>query len=55
MYNLPFNDNYILRYPFHTPYMTNKFGINQINYINVGVMRIGINKIREDNKDIESI
>jgi lipopolysaccharide biosynthesis glycosyltransferase len=56
MYYLPFNDNYILGYPFHTPWILKRFfKIYPENYINVGVILINIKKIREDNKDFELI
>ena len=36
MYNFPFNDNYILGFPFYMPYVMDKFGINSTHYITVG-------------------
>lgn len=53
MYNLPFNNSYVLGYPFHTAYMIDKLGINAKYYINAGVMLLNIEQIRKDNKDIE--
>ena len=38
MYELDFNENYILGYPFNCPEVLNKFGIHAINYINGGVL-----------------
>ena len=55
MFNLPFNDNYILGYPFHTPWMVTINGKHPKIYVNAGVLLININKIRNDNKDIEVI
>ena len=53
MYNLPFNDTYVLGYPFHTPWTAYRFGIRPKKYINAGVLLINIKKIREDGKDSE--
>ena len=55
MYNLPFKDNYILGYPFHDSYKVDKFAKNITYYINGGVLLFNIEKIRNDNKDIELI
>ena len=55
MFNLPFNDNYVLGYPFHTPWMVTINGKHPKIYINSGVLLININKIRKDYKDIELI
>ena len=55
MFNLPFNDNYILGYPFHTPWMVTINHKHPKIYINAGVLLININKIRRDNKDFELI
>jgi alpha-N-acetylglucosamine transferase len=55
MFFLPFNDTYILGYPFHTADSLYKFGIHSKNYINAGVILINIKKIREDGKDLELI
>ena len=53
MYNLPFNGNYVLGYPFHTPYIIDKLGINSKYYINGRVILLNIPEIRKYNKDIE--
>ena len=53
MYNLDFNGSYVLGYPFHNPQMLDKWGIKVIKYINVGVMLINMEKIINENKDIE--
>ena len=55
MFNLPFNDNYVLGYPFHTPWMVTINGKHPKIYINSGVLLINIDKIRKDNKDFELI
>ena len=55
MYNLPFNDNYILGYPFHDVYKIDEFVKDAKYYINGGVLLFNIKKIRNDNKDIELI
>ena len=55
MFNLPFNNNYILGYPFHTPWMVTINHKHPKIYINAGVLLININKIRRDNKDFELI
>ena len=55
MFNLPFNDNYVLGYPFHTPWMLKINGKHPKIYINGGVLLININKIRKDNKEFELI
>ena len=38
MYNLPFNDNYALGYPFHDVHKIDKFVKNATYYINGGVI-----------------
>ena len=53
MYNLDFNGNYALGYPFHNPEMLDKWGIKVIQYINVGVMLINIEKITNENKALD--
>ena len=53
MYNLPFNDNYILGYPFHGISKIDKFKKNAKYYINIGVVLFNLKKIRNDNKEIE--
>ena len=50
-----FNDNYVLGYPFHTPWMVTINGKHPKIYINSGVLLINIDKIRKDNKDFELI
>ena len=55
MYKLPFNDNYILGYPFHDVNKIDNFVKNATYYINGGVLLFNIEKIRNDNKDIELI
>ena len=55
MYNLPFNGNYALGYPFQSTYVLDKFNKNVIYYINAGVILFNIEIIRKDNKDIELI
>ena len=52
MYKLPFDNNYILGYPFHTPYTIDKFGIKSQYYINGRVLLINIKEIRKKNEDI---
>ena len=51
MYNLDFNDNYILGYPFHNPELCDKFGVKMVTYINGGVLLINIERIVYGNKD----
>ena len=53
MYNLPFNGNYVLGYPFHDSYMIDKYVKNAIYYINGGVILFNNKLIRQDNKDLE--
>lgn len=53
MYNLPFNGNYALGYPFHDVYKIDKFIKNVKYYINGGVILFNLKKIRNDNKDID--
>ena len=55
MYNLPFNDNYILGYPFQDVQKIDRFVQNATTYINGGVILLNIAKIREDKKDVELI
>ena len=52
MYNLDFNNNYVLGYPFHSSNMVDKWGIKVKNYINVGCILINLEKIIKENKDI---
>ena len=53
MYNLPFNGNYVLGYPFHDSNKIDKYVENAVYYINGGVILFNNKKIREDNKDLE--
>ena len=51
MYNLDFNGNYVLGYPFHIKHNIGGWEKKIVNYINVGVMLINIEKIIEKNID----
>ena len=53
MFNLPFNNNYVLGYPFHTPWIIRIKKKHPKIYINAGVLLMNLNKIRNDNKDFE--
>ena len=53
MYNLPFNGNYVLGYPFHDSNKIDKYVKNATYYINGGVILFNNKLIREDNKDLE--
>ena len=53
MYTLPFNDNYVLGHPFHSPWMIDHLGVKSIYYINVGIMLFNIREIRRKNADIK--
>ena len=53
MYNLPFNNNYVLGYPFHTPFLIDKLGIKSKRYVNGGVLLFNIAEIRKNNMDLE--
>jgi lipopolysaccharide biosynthesis glycosyltransferase len=53
MFNLPFNGNYILGFPFFTGYIMDKLGINATHYINGGCLLFNIDKIRRDKKDVD--
>ena len=55
MYNLPFNDNYILGFPFHSADKIDKFVKGAKYYINIGVVLFNLKKIRNDNKEMEII
>ena len=55
MYSLPFNDNYVLGYPFHDVNKIDQFVQNATYYVNGGVLLFNIDQIRKDNKDIELI
>ena len=52
MYELPFEENYVLGFPFHTPWIIDKLGINSKYYINGRVILLNIKKIRKNNMDI---
>lgn len=51
--SIPFNDNYILGFPFYTPYVMDRHGINATHYINGGCLLFNIYKIRKDHKDFD--
>ena len=53
MYNLPFNGNYVLGYPFHDSNKIDKYVNNATYYINGGVILFNNELIRKDNKDLE--
>ena len=53
MYNYPFNDNYILGFPFFVPFVLDKYRINATHYINGGCLLINIEKIRKEKKDVD--
>ena len=53
MYNTPFNDNYILGFPFYMTYVMDSYGINATHYINGGCLLFNIEKIRKDKKDVD--
>ena len=53
MYNYPFNDNYILGFPFYMPDVMDKFGMNATHYITVGCILYNIEKIYNDKKDVD--
>ena len=55
MYNLPFNGNYVLGYPFHDSNKIDKYVKNATYYINGGVILFNNELIRKDNKDLELI
>ena len=55
MYNLPFNGNYVLGYPFHDSNKIDKYVPNAVYYINGGVILFNNELIRKDNKDLELI
>ena len=55
MYNLPFNDNYVLGYPSHDAKYIDKLADNVKAYVNGGVLMFNIKKLRKENKDIELI
>ena len=54
MYRCPFNDTYILGFPFYMGYVMEKYGIKKPeHYINGGCLLFNIHKIRKDHKDID--
>ena len=54
MYQYPFNDSYILGFPFYMGYVMEKYGIKKPeHYINGGCLLFNIKKIRKDNKDLD--
>ena len=53
LFNLDFNDNYAMGYPFHNVQMMDKWHVKLVNYINGGVILFNIEKITKDNKDTE--
>ena len=53
MFNLDFQDNYVLGYPFHTAKQADISGVITIKYINSGVMLINNEKVINDRKDAE--
>ena len=53
MYQYPFNDNYILGFPFYMTYVMDVHGINATHYINGGCLLFNIEKIRNDHKDVD--
>ena len=54
MYNSPFNDNYILGFPFfYMPQVMSEFGMKSEKYINGGCLLFNIEKIRKDKKDVD--
>ena len=55
MYNLDFNDNYVLGFLDVKSYGVDYLGINSTMYINSGVILFNLKKIREDNKTFELI
>ena len=53
MYNLPFNDNYILAPPSPFHHLTEKYQMDYKYYVNGGVILFNIKKIRKDNIDFK--
>ena len=53
LFNLDFQDNYALGYPFHNVEMMDKWKVKLVNYINGGVILFNLEKIIRDNKDAE--
>lgn len=55
MYNLSFNNNYVLGILDYLSYGTDYLGLNSEKYINAGVLLINLEKIRSDKKYIEML
>ena len=55
MYNLSFNNNYILGILDYLSFGTDYLGLNSEKYINAGVLLINLEKIRKDNKYYEML
>ena len=55
MYNLSFDNNYILGILDYLSYGTDYLGLNSEKYINAGVLFINLEKIRKDKKYIEML
>ena len=54
MYNLPFNNNYVLGYPFHSADSLDGWEKEQFKiYVNGGVLLFNINEIRKNNMDLK--
>ena len=53
MFNLPFNGNYILGFPFYMTYVMDVHGINATHYINGGCLLFNIEDIRNYYKDVD--
>ena len=54
MFKCPFNDTYILGFPFYMGYVMGKYGIKKPeHYINGGCLLFNIKKIRRDYKDLD--
>ena len=54
MFTYPFNDSYILGFPFYMGYVMGDYGIKQPeHYINGGCLLFNIKKIRKDHKDVD--
>ena len=54
MFTYPFNDNYILGFPFYMGYVMGKYGIKKPeHYINGGCLLFNIKKIIKDHKGID--
>ena len=55
MYNYPFNNNYILGFPFFEKNLIGNHGIKAEHYINAGCLLFNIDKITKDDKDVDLI